>query len=235
MTANILRLILLRLVALWCGFCAGVGADMLRVYVLPDENLGTNYQLSQLRPDVMNWWQEPPHVMRVSVMPPSSAEVWQRRDCRSNLFVLGVELEADGHIALNQMALGTVSDTQPLRAKLNEIFQGRLVAKIYRPEFEVLGKNGVYSRREGKEKVPLTEFDKVERTIFLQADRRLSYDVVARVIDDLKSAGAKPVVLILPGYDSPGYVIRPESVILCNLKPRPLEVGKSLRHKRRAR
>jgi biopolymer transport protein ExbD len=77
-----------------------------------------------------------------------------------------------GKIRLNQDDIGDVSDTAPLTAKLQEVFNLR-------------EQNGVL--REGT--------NEVEKTIFIKAPKSVKYGDIVKAIDAAKVAGASPIGL----------------------------------------
>ena len=77
-----------------------------------------------------------------------------------------------GRLRLNTEDIGDVSDTEPLKAKLEEVFKDR-------------ESRGVI--REGT--------NEVEKTIFIKAPKSVKYGDVVKVIDAVKSAGAQPIGL----------------------------------------
>jgi len=103
-----------------------------------------------------------------------------------NPLTLLVTIEADHSLKLNSVGdLGTVEDTARLSAKLSEVFQERKRNHTYRAE--MLGRG------------ELPEDLRVEKTVFIRASRSTSYGDVAKVIDGIKGAGARPVGLQLDG------------------------------------
>ena len=75
-------------------------------------------------------------------------------------------------LRLNQDDIGDVSDTEPLRAKLTDLFKDR-------------ESRGVL--REGT--------NEVEKTVFIKAPKSVKYGDVVKVIDAVKLAGAQPIGL----------------------------------------
>lgn len=78
----------------------------------------------------------------------------------------------NGSLRLNQDEIGDVSNTEPLTAKLQEIFKYRESVPILRPDS-----------------------NEVEKTIFIKAPKSVKYGNVAKIIDAAKMAGAQPVGL----------------------------------------
>jgi len=77
-----------------------------------------------------------------------------------------------GKLRLNTEDIGVVSDTEPLTAKLQEVFKDREARGVL---------------REGT--------NEVEKTIFIKAPKSVKYGDVVKVIDAVKVAGAQPIGL----------------------------------------
>lgn len=77
-----------------------------------------------------------------------------------------------GKLRLNTEDIGDISDTEPLTAKLQEVFKDREARGVL---------------REGT--------NEVEKTIFIKAPRSVKYGDVVKVIDAVKTAGAQPIGL----------------------------------------
>lgn len=93
-----------------------------------------------------------------------------------------VTLDHDSFIKLNDIGrFGTIDDPQKLIAKLKNIFLERKENRAY-SEAAVL--NG-----------SLSEEDKVEKTVFIKASKKIDYGSVAKVIDAVKISGANPISL----------------------------------------
>jgi biopolymer transport protein ExbD len=71
--------------------------------------------------------------------------------------------------------LGTVEDMEKLNAKLAQTFQERL-------------RSGSVKQNENG------EFE-TEKTVFIKAPRIVNYGAIAKVVDDVKGAGANPIGL----------------------------------------
>lgn len=84
------------------------------------------------------------------------------------VFINGSDLK----LRLNQDDIGDVSDTAPLTAKLEEIFENRR-------------KNGIFRENSNE----------VEKTVFIKAPKSVRYGNVVRVIDAVKMAKAQPIGL----------------------------------------
>ena len=93
-----------------------------------------------------------------------------------------VTINPDASLALNQdKNLGTIAEPQRLIERLSDIFQRRLENQAYAEGMEL------------KDDVP--ESEKIQKTVFIKAPRSLPYGEVARVVDSVKIAGAKPIGL----------------------------------------
>ena len=77
--------------------------------------------------------------------------------------------------------MGTVSDPSNLIRRLKEVFDQRIA-------------NGDVSESFADDPSRPTS-DRIERTVFIKAPRRLDYGSVARVVDTVKLAGAYPISL----------------------------------------
>ena len=105
-----------------------------------------------------------------------------------NPLTLLVTIENDHTLRLNNLGdMGTVEDTAKLSAKLAQVFQERKQNHTYRAE--MIGR------------MDLPEDARVEKTVFIKAPRSTSYGEVAKVIDGIKGAGAKPVGLQIDGLN----------------------------------
>ncbi len=95
---------------------------------------------------------------------------------------LVVAVEKDKSLRLNlETGLGTVEDTAKLVDRLREVFADRI-------------KNGSVSASFAED--PNRPYnDRIERTVFIKADRSADYGSVARVVDAAKLAGAYPISL----------------------------------------
>ena len=113
---------------------------------------------------------------------PTQAPV--RNDLEPDPLTLVVTIEPDRTLKLNNLSgMGTVDDLSPLNAELISTFQKRLKNRTYRPD--------LVSRTE------LTEYERVQKTVFIKAARSITYGEVARVMDGLKGSGADPIGLQL--------------------------------------
>ena len=97
---------------------------------------------------------------------------------------LVVTIQSDRTLKLNEVTgLGTVDDVTPLNLKLKAVFEERLRNRAYR--FDMASRTDV------------SEFERIEKTVFIRAPRSITYGEVMRVVDGLKGSGAKPIGLQL--------------------------------------
>jgi biopolymer transport protein ExbD len=99
-----------------------------------------------------------------------------------NIYTLVVTLNSDSTLRLNtENDLGTVSEPDKLIKRLSQVFKERAA-------------NHVFSQ--GSEfRNDLTEAEKLEKTVFINAPRSIDYGSVTKVIDAVKIAGANPISL----------------------------------------
>jgi biopolymer transport protein ExbD len=100
---------------------------------------------------------------------------------RPNPLTLVVSVTPDLKLKLNQEDYGSVSDPDPLSAKLAEIFRLR--------EEQFALKPGLETRSD----LPLSE--RIEKTLIIKAARSIKYGDVIKIIDAVKGGGAVPIVL----------------------------------------
>ncbi len=97
---------------------------------------------------------------------------------------LVVTIEPDRTLKLNALSdMGTVDNLTPLTTKLTSLFNERLHNRAFRLDLIA--------------RMDLSEFERVEKTIFIKAPRNIPYGEVARVLDGLKGTGAEPIGLQL--------------------------------------
>src|SRR5437867_2785176 len=84
-------------------------------------------------------------------------------------------------IRLNNENLGTSDDPSLLSRKLAEVFKRRTEQHAYKPGFE--------------RRVELREADRIEKTVFVKADRAMGLEEVTKVCEAIEEAGAEPVLL----------------------------------------
>ena len=87
----------------------------------------------------------------------------------------------DLRLTLNAEAAGAVNDTAPLSEWLQRILQQRKEQHAYKLGFET--------------RSDLPEFERIEKTIIIKANRSINYGDVIKVIDAVTGAGANPIVL----------------------------------------
>jgi biopolymer transport protein ExbD len=95
---------------------------------------------------------------------------------------LVVTIAPDLSLKLNQTGeMGTTSDTGKLSATLMDVFRQRKETHMFSQEM--------------KNRFDLPDDERVLKTVFIKAPRSISYGEVARVIDGIKGAGARPIGL----------------------------------------
>jgi biopolymer transport protein TolR len=99
--------------------------------------------------------------------------------------MLVVSIAPDRTLKLNQLAtdMGTIDEPAKLSNFLIALFRERQTNRVYRAD--------MISRPEVPERY------RIEKTVFIKAPRSIAYGEVAKVIDELKGAGAEPVGLQL--------------------------------------
>lgn len=99
-----------------------------------------------------------------------------------NPYTLVVKINSDSSLELNRTKnLGTIQEPAELQNKLTQVFADRI-------------KNGVLDESLAeKSDLPLSE--KIQKTIFIKAPKNLAYGEVVKVIDAVKTVGAKPISL----------------------------------------
>jgi biopolymer transport protein ExbD len=101
---------------------------------------------------------------------------------------LVVIVGADSSLTLNnETGLGTVSETEPLVKRLENVFAARIAS-------------GDVSESFADDPGRPTN-DRIERTVFVKAPRHLDYGSVARVVDAVKLAEAYPISLQIDRLD----------------------------------
>ena len=106
---------------------------------------------------------------------------------RENPKTLAIIVGPDLTLKLNTEAVGTASDTEPLIARLKSIFQERIA------------KGDISESFADDPNRPAA--DRIERTVFIKAQRNIDYGSVTRVIDAAKLAGAYPISLQIDNLD----------------------------------
>lgn len=120
---------------------------------------------------------------RILVELPRQPDPKEELSQRPNPLTLVVTISADLTVKLNQDAYGSVNDLEPLSTKLLEIFRQRRDNFAYRPGYETA--------------TNLPEDERIEKTVTLKAERGVKFGDVARVIDALTGAGARPILMQL--------------------------------------
>lgn len=99
-------------------------------------------------------------------------------------WTLVVTIEPDRTLKLNSLTdMGTVDDTSKLSVALRNLFEERKKNHAYR--YEMLSR------------LDLPDDARIEKTVFIKAQRTLPYGEVVKVIDGIKGAGANPIGLQL--------------------------------------
>ncbi len=89
---------------------------------------------------------------------------------------LTVRLHEDNAITINSERTGAISDLQPLKRRLSEIFEERR-------------KNGVFEEKS----------DKIEKGVGLKIPASARFEDAFSVAQSLKASGAEPIILLLDG------------------------------------
>lgn len=125
--------------------------------------------------------------MVVSPMKPSAfkAKLPQKSNQEGGIphpTTLVVTVNPDSTLKINsETDFGTISEPQKLVAKLSETFKVRLENRVYA--------DGMETRSD------LSENERIQKTVFIKAPRKLPYGEVAKVVDAVKLAGANPISL----------------------------------------
>lgn len=99
-------------------------------------------------------------------------------------WTLVVTIEPDRSLKLNSLTdMGSVDDTSKLSVALHNLFEERKKNHSYR--YEMLLRSD------------LPDDARIEKTVFIKAQRTLPYGEVIKVIDGIKGAGANPIGLQL--------------------------------------
>lgn len=93
-----------------------------------------------------------------------------------------VTINPDSTLKINsETDFGTINEPQKLVAKLSETFKTRLDNRVYADNMET--------------RDDLSENERIEKTVFIKAPRKLAYGEVTKVVDAVKLAGASPISL----------------------------------------
>lgn len=104
------------------------------------------------------------------------------KDVGNNILTLVVAINSDSTLKLNtENKLGTVENPEDLTERLKEVFKDRLENRTY--------VENLAARND------LSEFEKVQKTVFIKAPRSANYGNVVKVIDAVKLSGASPISL----------------------------------------
>lgn len=113
-----------------------------------------------------------------SILPVAAREALLESGC----LLLVVTINDNGSLEFNHMPTGTLNDSSALMAKLKTVFDERDESRVYTPESDL------FSR------VP--EYRRIERRVYINAPRSVSYGEVADLMARIKMAGGDPMGLI---------------------------------------
>lgn len=125
--------------------------------------------------------------MVVSPMKPSAFKAKLPQELKQeggipNITTLVVTVNPDSTLKINsETDFGTINEPQKLVAKLSETFEARLNNQVYADNMETRN--------------DLSENERIEKTVFIKAPRKLAYGEVTKVVDAVKLAGASPISL----------------------------------------
>jgi hypothetical protein len=88
----------------------------------------------------------------------------------------------DGFLYLNGAPMGTLNDTNPLRARLSEMLAERAETYVYPGRLDL--------------RLAILENRQIEKTVFIKAPRSMSYGEVTDLINVVREAGADPIGLV---------------------------------------
>ena len=95
---------------------------------------------------------------------------------------LVLKIGEDRKILLNREEAGTLDDTEPLTIRLRNLFAER--------ERQLAFKEGMETRTD------LPPAERIEKSIYVSAHPSLKADEVNRLVDEIKGAGANPVIVL---------------------------------------
>jgi biopolymer transport protein ExbD len=95
---------------------------------------------------------------------------------------LVLSVTSDGALYLKGSEMGTLRDTNQLKARLSEIFALRTERRVYRDTFDL--------------RLAVPENRPIEKTVFIKAPRTMSYGEVTDLIKVVREAGADPIGLV---------------------------------------
>ena len=110
-----------------------------------------------------------------------------------NCSLLVVKIGNDRSITLHGEEMGSLEDTSRLVATLNRVFKWRAEAHAYKAGIDL------------NSEIP--EEERIEKTVLIQAPRRLSYGDVSDLIEVIRTTGAKPIGLATEGSGYPRFTI----------------------------
>ena len=106
----------------------------------------------------------------------------------TNPHTLIVTLNSDTSLRLNiENNLGNLEEPQKLIERLMEIFRKRTESQVYAEDLRFRN--------------DLSDADKIQKTVFIKAPRRIDYGKVVKLIDTVKIAGANPISLQIDDLD----------------------------------
>ncbi len=112
----------------------------------------------------------------------------KRDSAHPHIDTLVVALNSDSTLKINnENDFGTVEQPEKLVETLAEIFRRRTENRVYSQGSETRG--------------DLTEWEKIEKTVFIKAPRSIDYGRVAKIVDAVKTAGANPISLQIDDLD----------------------------------
>jgi biopolymer transport protein ExbD len=118
---------------------------------------------------------------RFKALVPQQPPKEQQQISKPNPLTLIVTIDSNNKIKLNNDDIGSVDDTSALSKKLSQIFAERRQKHAYDPSLA--------------DNPNLSEEEKIAKSVFIKAPRRINYGDVVKVIDAVKGAGANPVGL----------------------------------------
>jgi TonB family protein len=101
---------------------------------------------------------------------------------KPNPLTLYLKIGEDRKILLNREEAGTLDDPEPLTMRLRNLFAERVRQRAF--------KEGMETRTD------LPPVERIEKSIYVSAHPSLKADEVNRVVDEIKDAGANPVIIL---------------------------------------
>jgi biopolymer transport protein ExbD len=105
-------------------------------------------------------------------------------------------------IQLNEDEMGTSDDLSLLRQKLAENFKLQKEQHVYKRGFE--------------RRTDLPEDERIEKTVFVKAERSIKLAEVTKIIETVEDAGGGPVLLPITVDERKARKIKPHAVRLCS-------------------